>query len=120
MFLHSTVGLAIVLALSQAAVPQRRPPERGVDSVTVDFAAVSPKGQAITDLTAGEISVRIGGRTRAVRSLQRIEVEENEGAAAPEPLPPPFGTNGVSESGRTLLLIVDDDSFRIGREVPLR
>jgi len=36
------------------------------------------------------------------------------------PLPPPFGTNAASERGRAFVLVIDDDSFRAGREAPLR
>jgi hypothetical protein len=35
-------------------------------------------------------------------------------------LPPPFGTNVATTDGRAVILVIDDDSFRPGREAPLR
>lgn len=89
--------------------------------MSVDFGAVTRDGQPVEDLTAAEVTIRIGGRQRKVRSLQRIIVApEAAGDSAAEPLPSPFGTNSESEIGRTVILIVEDDSFRAGRESVLR
>jgi hypothetical protein len=55
-----------------------------------------------------------------LRSLQLISIATAgapDSASAP---PPPFGSNDVNDAGRTLLLAIDDDSFRPGREGPLR
>lgn len=109
-------GLLLTLAAGPTA-QQPTPQERGAHLLTVDFAAISREG-TVPDLSAKEISIRVGGRTRAVRSLQLIE----HVASAPTDtgLPLPFGTNNIAETGRTLALIVDDDSFVTGREAALR
>ncbi|MDQ3420858.1 MAG: hypothetical protein M3541_19150 [Acidobacteriota bacterium] len=97
---------------------QPAPQERGASLLTVDFAALGREGGPVPGLAAEEVSIRVGGRTRAVRSLQLIETA----ASGPSEtgLPLPFGTNNITETGRTLALIVDDDSFVTGREAPLR
>jgi VWFA-related protein len=85
---------------------------------------VTGDGSPVADLTAEDVTVRIGGRARAIRSLQLIQVVETLSIAAADPargsLPAPFGTNTENERGRTVVLVIDDDSFRPGREAPLR
>ena len=93
--------------------------ERGASLLTVDFTAVARDGTIVPDLTANEVTIRVAGRNREVRSLQRIETAVDSNAVDTG-LPLPFGTNNISETGRSLALIVEDDSFIAGREVPLR
>lgn len=116
---------ALVLSLAVAAPAldaqqQPLPPERGADLIAVDFAAVSPDGVPVTDLQAGDVSLRIGGRRRTIRSLQLISVASADAPSSGPSLPPPFGTNADSEKGRALVMVIDDDSFRAGREAALR
>ena len=120
--LLAVLGLSATLALAVPGIIAQQPvrPERGTDLVTVDFAALGTDGRRVDDLTPKDITIRLGGRLRPIRSLQRIEVADPGLPGGGEPLPLPYGTNAVSESGRTLALIVDDDSFRAGREAPLR
>ena len=96
---------------------QPLPQERAANLLTVDFAAIARDG-TVADLSATEVSIRVGGRTRVVRSLQLIDSASS--GSSDTGLPPPFGTNNISETGRTLALIVDDDSFVTGREASLR
>lgn len=96
------------------------PPERGVDLVSVDFSVISAEGRPVTGLEPSDVSIRIGGRRRTIRSLQLISVATAETVIGGASLPAPFGTNAQSERGRALVLIIDDDSFRAGREAPLR
>ncbi|MBA2304842.1 MAG: hypothetical protein H0W08_19730 [Acidobacteria bacterium] len=93
-------------------------PERGADLVGVDFTAVSPDGRPLADLKASEISVRIGGKRRAVRSVQLISIAGDPRATAS--LPPAFATNDASDGGRSLVILIDDDSFQAGREAAVR
>ncbi len=59
-------------------------------------------------------------RTHARRALAATHRNRRRSAHADTGLPLPFGTNNISETGRTLALIIDDDSFVAGREAPLR
>lgn len=112
---------AALLVLSSPPAATSQTPERSTPLLPVDFLAVSRDGTPIADLTAGDVTVRIGGRIRPVRTLQLISVaNEAAGAANVERLPPPFGTNATSDAGRRLVLAIDTDSFRPGREAPLR
>lgn len=97
--------------------------ERASELLAVDFTAVGLDGAPIGDLKASEVSVRINGRARTLRSLQLVQVTGEPAAAAATPvatLPPPFGSNEVATRGRTLYLVLDNDSFRPGRERALR
>ncbi len=86
--------------------------------LSVDFVALGPDGLPMRGLTANDVRLRIDGRERQIRTLRAV-------VAAPLPrsgplLPPPYGTSADSASGRRFALVVDDDSFRAGREQPLR
>jgi hypothetical protein len=92
--------------------------------LTVDFYALAADGAGIADLKPEEVNIRVNGRTRAIQSLRLIR----QGEAPPDnPLavkravqPVPFATNGIAEAGRSLIVVIDDESFRPGRERPIR
>ncbi len=97
--------------------------ERATELLSVDFVAVGDDGSPIADLKPSDVTVRINGRKRTLRSLHLVEAAPRGAGAGPDPalpLPPPFGSNDVSSTGRTFYLVLDNDSFRPGRERPLR
>lgn len=88
------------------------------DTVLVDFLATDRAGVPILDLKPGEIVLKIDGRVRPVVSLQLVDFTQSSGsglAASGETLPPPFGSN-VTSPGRSVVILIDDDSIRQGRE----
>ena len=52
--------------------PQESAPAAAVFTIAFDFQAVSPTGQPIADLRPDEISIRIDGNLRTLRSLQFV------------------------------------------------
>jgi hypothetical protein len=95
-------------------------------SLTVDFIATLPDGQHAAGLTAADVSLKIGGRERAVRDLEVIAV--TAGAPNPSPssstasaVPPPYGETirGVERPGRSIMLVVDEGTL-FGMEQVLR
>lgn len=115
------VGALLSFAPGAAQVTQPRPPERGADLLSLQFAAVLPDGSPVGDLRADEVKVRMGGSERAVRSLQLIVRDvPTPGAVEAPTVPPPFGTNASSTSGRTIVLAIDEDSLRPGLQGTLR
>ena len=104
-----TLGAAGLPAAQQSR--QARTPERGADLISIQFAAVADDGTPVADLRADEVKIRIGGRERAVRSLQLVTFDETGGGID---LPPPFGTNAISNAGRSFVVAIDEDSFRPG------
>ena len=112
------LAFSIVPSSAFAQEPTPRRAERGGEHLPVQFSVVTPDGAPLADLKASELSVRIGGRVRAIRSLQLITV--GAGAEADTGLPLPYGTNAVAAAGRTLVIAVDNESFRPGLEGVLR
>jgi hypothetical protein len=92
--------------------------------LTIDFYALGADGAPITDLRPEEVAIKISGRQRGIQSLRLVkqgELPSTDPLAQLEPpAPPPFGTNDPAESGRTFVLVIEDESFRVGRERPIR
>ncbi len=122
-WLPLTAALVVTsLATFSAHEPQgQRRFFAGVELVAVDFAVVDADGRPVTDLRQDEVTVRVDGRSRVVRSLQYVDVARPPGLSAPAaPLPPPFGTNSLADAGRVFVMVIDDESFRPGKEGPMR
>jgi len=79
--------------------------------VAIDFSAFGPDGLPITTLTPADVTLKIDGRTRAIRALDYISATDR----APR-VPEPFGSNMASDAARAVLLIIDDETLRPGRE----
>jgi hypothetical protein len=103
---------------------QQAGPGRGV---TVDFVAVTANGEPVTDLKAGDVTIRIGGRDRSVTGLDfRRASGAGDAAAAPAApaVPPPYSTNQGGRStasvGRRVVIVVDNESLRAGTDRDVR
>ncbi len=116
--LLTTFTLALVAVTTAQPAAQRGgqrgdPPPAG--PATVDFVALTADGQPVRDLTAAQISLKVGNKDRTITSLELVQF----GAAA-SALPAPFGSNALADVGRTFLLVVDEESLRPGIENTLR
>ena len=92
------------------------------DLVRVEFLAVSKAGDPVHDLKPAELTVRLNGRDRTLTSLQFVGLDDGgrRGSDSPDVLAPAFGTNSASEQGRSILLLLDDDSIGPGDEERVR
>jgi len=117
----ATLLAAFAIVIGSGLVTQAQPPasKGGVGLVTLDFLALGRDGQPIADLKPEEVSLKIGGRARPLTSVNPIDVTA-AGPAAAASLPPPFGSNVATQESRAIVLVVDDDSFRVGTERALR
>ncbi|HEX6974885.1 MAG TPA: VWA domain-containing protein, partial [Vicinamibacterales bacterium] len=90
------------------------------DLVYVDFLAGDERGMPIPDLRKDEVTFRMDGKPRQIRSLQFIPFGEAPlgDRIARRPLPPPFGTNILAQSGRLIMIVVEHESIRPGKERP--
>jgi hypothetical protein len=113
----AAAAAAVICVLSAAVAAQQfvLTSQDRARLIAVDFTALGPDGLPITDLAAEDVTLRIDGRTRAIRALDYVSTTEG----APRVLPP-FGTNILSSDSRTILLIVEDETLRPGRELDLR
>jgi hypothetical protein len=104
--------------------PRPRRLRHALNTVAVDFVAVSIDGQPIADLKPEEVQVRVDGRQRPIKWLEWIPVAAtpgDEGSTKPVPLlPPPFGSNGIADAGRSFVIAIEDDSFRHWPRAPPR
>ena len=96
------------------------PAERVPDLPSVDFVALMADGRSLPDLTAADVSVKIDGRARPIRALSLVTIANTaQGQPAPA-LPAPYGSSSTGNQGRTIVLVLDDDSLRAGNEARLR
>jgi hypothetical protein len=110
--------LALAMTLSAAGAQTR-----SGDAIALDFYALGPDGRPIADVKAEEVQLKIDGRMRPVTSLEWVPVAEAPPSDTGVPLaiiPPPFGSNAEKDGGRSFVLAIENDSFRPGRERPLR
>ena len=84
--------------------------------IAVDFSAIGADGRPITDLRADEVTLRIDGRTRAIQALEYVPVEGIGGTDAALP----YGSNVATVTGRSIVLAVDFETIRAGREAALK
>jgi VWFA-related protein len=123
-------GLVAILAqtagsAAPAQTPAQTPTFRAaVSLVTVDFLAVTADGKPVADLKPEEVTVRVDGRQKKLQSLQHIAVAEapaGDGSdVAQGPTPAPFGSNAITEAGRNIIMVLDDETLRPGKEQPLK
>ncbi len=81
--------------------------------VALDFTAFDEDGRPVTDLRPEDLTVRIDGRTRQPLSLTWIPTGTHR-------VPPPFATNLRSSDTRAVLLIIEDESLKPGREQAIK
>jgi VWFA-related protein len=108
-----TLACLIPVAPVSGQVPSISRPE-----VLVDFLAIGRDGQPVTDLRAEDLTLRIDGRTRPVKSLRLVQVgappaDPNEASTT---LAAPYGSNDGAEFGRNILIVIEDESILAGSE----
>lgn len=100
--------------------------EQSERPLTVDFYALGADGTALPDLKSSEVVIRVNGRQRTIQSLRLVKQSELPSAdplaVRDASLAQPYGTNNTAELGRSIVLVIEDESFRVGSgvEKPLR
>lgn len=106
----SAVLLSFLAAAGVALAGRQAPP---ADAIVIDFIAIANDGKPITDLKAEDVTLRVDGRQRPLRSFQLVQ---HAGAAAGSPAgdapPMPFGLNTAADTSRALLFAVEDLSIK--------
>jgi hypothetical protein len=89
------------------------------EAVTVDFFAIGPDG-SVFDLRPEEVTVKIDGRERRIRSLRYVELSDTDPSRAlVEPasdLEPAFASNASAPATRWVTIVLDHESIRAGSE----
>lgn len=101
-----------VLVGGALGLAQQPPPSPG-DGVVIDFQATTSDGKPITDLKADDVTLRVDGRQRTLRSLQLVEHAASAAGAktAGDPPPMPFGVNDAPDRSRAILFAIEDASI---------
>jgi hypothetical protein len=115
---HSPAAVAAVLLATSGIAPAAAQPRSGTQ-ILIDFRPVTEDGKPVSDLKASEVTLRVGGRDREIKTFHMVSADR---AAAPSAaLPAPFATNAVAPSrGRDVLVIVDEDSIAPVHVGPIR
>ena len=113
-------GAAAGVTFHTAAAQQAGRTSGESQSATMDFVVVGRDGTPVTDLKAAEVTLRIDGRPRPIKSLEFVRYANAGLSGTGAPPAAPFATNTVVETPRAILLIVDDESMPIGQEQRLR
>jgi len=123
-FAATTLSLLCAAGGLQAApaAPQAGPaPNPGL--VSVEFRVLGDNGAPVLDLKPGEVSLKVGGKPREVRDLELIRLPATQPAADGKPVTslwPPYASNSVTDSGRYIYVVIDDESIPSGREQTVR
>jgi len=90
--------------------------------LAIDFVVLDASGQLVRDLRPEDVTLKIDGRTRPIRSLEYVGVAGNPDpdSLTVSPVPPPYGSNTATDAGRTVVLIIDRETLRPGGEAPVR
>lgn len=83
---------------------------------TVEFTAVTADGQLVADLAANQVTLKVDNKDRTIASLELVRFT----APAAATMPPAFGSNALTDAGRTYLLIVDEESLRPAAEAAVK
>lgn len=115
------VFVAGAVAAAAAGTAARSAGQAAPVPVLIDFRAVTEAGEPVRDLKPADVTLRVAGRQREIKSLELIEVSAG-GAAPISAAPPPFVTNAATGGGhaREILLVLDEDSIAPGREASVR
>jgi VWFA-related protein len=114
--LHAASARALALsAVAAGAIvfADQAPQAPAADAINIDFLAATSDGKPVTDLKAEEVTLRVDGRQRTLRSLQLVRHESSaSGSAAGSPPPMPFAVNNTPDNSRALLFLIEDASIR--------
>ena len=110
--------LAALVLVALAGTPGAQSSKGGAP-IRIDFRALAEDGSQVPDLKAEEVTLKVNGKARTIQSLSLFRAT-GAGSAGGSALPAPYGTNAVSQSGRVIHLLIDDDSISPGREGQVR
>ena len=120
-FILLPLPLALVVVVPAARAAGRTPQAGG--TATLQFRVLGPDGQPVTDVKAGDVSLKVDGKAREIKALELVDLRAPaaSGDAPPEKsdVPPPFATNAAAGGGgtvRDIYLLVDEESIAPGKD----
>lgn len=86
--------------------------------LAIDFVAAGPDDSPAGSLTAGEVTVRLGGRARPIVAFEYVRAVADRRDATDTAAP--YGDNAEWQAPRSIILMVDEDTIRPGRTITVR
>ncbi|NQW04007.1 MAG: hypothetical protein HQ485_08265 [Acidobacteria bacterium] len=86
--------------------------------LVVDFVALTADGMPVATLTPADITIKLDGSTRPIRSLEYVSAVSDR--VESRDIPPPYGSNLTTAAGRALVLVVDEPTIRASQGVFLQ
>src|SRR6476620_8744175 len=116
-FLHCVVGTVAIASFVRIAVaaaphgatPQDQAPKvfkSSVDVVTVDVNVVDRNGRPISDLAAGDFSLKVDSQPRRIVSAQFVRAGAAEQPEAVKAAVPYYSSNRTAVTGRLIAIVV--------------
>jgi hypothetical protein len=94
--------------------------EAGGPPVAIDFRAALDDGRPVLDLKREDVSLKVNGKVREIRSLQLVQFGGPPAITTGPSMPPPFASNAPADAGREILFAIDDESIIAGNEQPVK
>lgn len=103
---------ALAAAASAGALTQAPAFRSGVDLITLDVTAIDRDGRPLADLTAEQVHIFVDGQPRHVVVTQFVGRPAAPGTRPAGAVPDHFTTNEDSDSGRLVIVAVDQQNIR--------
>jgi VWFA-related protein len=106
------IGAAAFVTAAPAQTPPAQTPQfrAGVDVLLVEATVLDKAGAVVKDLVPADFSVEVGGKSREIVSAELVEFAAPSADAPPDDVE--ITTNEPMNTGRVVLLIVDQNSLR--------
>ena len=118
------IASVVAVAATGAAAPQGPTFRAGSDVIAVEVQVVASDGRPIVGLTADKFDVSINRKRRKVVSAEVVRADEARMVAAvpaPASTAPSVTTAAApNQSGRTVMLVIDEGSFQPSQTVGVR
>src|SRR5262245_11464530 len=108
------------MAPDQAPIPQQPPFRSGADVVEVDVIVADNTGRPLAGLVAGDFTLLVDGKPRAIASAELVTYDTAAGAAGAGDLPAraleeaSFSSNASARPGRLFVLVADQGNMTKG------
>jgi hypothetical protein len=116
----SACAALLTIAAVSAAGRSASPSADAGPAIAVDFRANLDDGRAVVDLKPSDVSLKVNGKQREVRSLQLVQFGGPPAVTTGPSMPSPYGSNAPADAGREVLFAIDDESIIAGNEQPVK
>lgn len=114
------LAIAAIAAAGHASPAAAPLPDGAGPAVAVDFRATGDDGRPILDLKREDLTLKVNGKARDIRSLQLIQFGGPSAVTIGPSMPTPYASNVAADAGREVLFAIDDQAILAGNEQPVK